>query len=75
MLAHLNLGLPMLLFPCTLPSKHNLERPRLDLLMCPKRFRVLLWIFAKSGMEFVNFRKVVILVLSINLSLVIKRRT
>ena len=64
---HLVLGFPRLLLPSTMPSKQSLDTPVVDLLMCPNSFRVLHFIFSKRGGSEVLLRRVVILILSINL--------
>ena len=40
---HLRLGLPLFLWPAMIPSRHNLESPVVDLLMCTKSFTDLLF--------------------------------
>ena len=72
---HLCLGLPLLLFPCTMPSKHNLDKPEVERLTWPKSLRVLLLILQKRGGSDVFSRRVEILVLSINLFPIMKRMT
>ena len=70
---HLVLRFPLLLLPSTMPSKQSLDTPAVDLLMCPYSFRVFHLIFSKRGGIEVLLRRVVILILSINLCPVIRR--
>ena len=64
---HLVLGFPRSRLPSTMLSKQSLDTPVVDLLMCPNSFRVLHFIFSKRGGSEVLLRRVVILILSINL--------
>ena len=70
---HLCFGLPLLLFPSSIPSKHSLDRPVVERLTWPKSLRVLLFILSKRGGRDVIWRRVDIFVLSIRRCPVMKR--
>ena len=72
---HLLFGFPLPLLPWTIPSKHSLDRPTDERLICPKSLRVLLLILWKRGGSDVLLWRVEILVFSVSRCPVMKRMT